>query len=204
MLTICSHSVCHDNICQVLKSRRIAFMMAWHPRIGADAVISNFINKDIGRLIAEHYIHAFPHRPLKNRNVLIANTSNHLEILLEDVIEINDSCTKYEFSFVDHCLGYLSDTIYLNTCELMFLSQDEKGSFVVKINDWMRGPDFLSSLRFWDTAMESQLITRVESFQSHFMKIHVSRKDCKTVQVFNWRSKQHLGYLMQIQSYLLR
>lgn len=35
---------------------RIAFLMAWHPRLGANALIRNFVPKDVGRLIAQRYI----------------------------------------------------------------------------------------------------------------------------------------------------
>lgn len=39
-----------------ISERRIAFLMAWHPRLGRNSNISNYLNKDIGRLIARRYV----------------------------------------------------------------------------------------------------------------------------------------------------
>lgn len=34
-----------------LQERRIAFMMAWHPRLGENALIRQYLNKDVGKMI---------------------------------------------------------------------------------------------------------------------------------------------------------
>ncbi len=48
-----------DNFKSLCKKRlidiRVAFMMAWHPCLGAKSIVKH-LNKDIGKLIANKYI----------------------------------------------------------------------------------------------------------------------------------------------------
>lgn len=39
----------------VLKNIKVAFMMAWHPRLGRYSLIRKYVNKDIGKLIASYF-----------------------------------------------------------------------------------------------------------------------------------------------------
>ena len=41
---------------RLLAAKRVAFLMAWHPTLGADAPISKVVSKDIARLIAREYL----------------------------------------------------------------------------------------------------------------------------------------------------
>lgn len=44
------------NLRRIEIARKVAFMMAWHPRLGADAPIRHFVPKDVGKLIANQYL----------------------------------------------------------------------------------------------------------------------------------------------------
>ena len=46
----------NSQINKFLANKRIAFLMAWHPRLGMYALISKLIVKDVGRMIASQYI----------------------------------------------------------------------------------------------------------------------------------------------------
>ena len=41
---------------KLVNDKRVAFLMAWHPRLGKRAIISKYLNKDVARLIAKKYI----------------------------------------------------------------------------------------------------------------------------------------------------
>jgi len=41
---------------RMLSNKRVAFLMAWNPRLGQKSIISKHINKDVARLIARKYI----------------------------------------------------------------------------------------------------------------------------------------------------
>jgi hypothetical protein len=41
---------------RLLCNKRVAFLMAWDKRLGVNSIISKYINKDVGKLIARKYI----------------------------------------------------------------------------------------------------------------------------------------------------
>lgn len=46
----------NEHLQKMLNDKRIAFLMAWHQRLGQNAIISKHINKDVAKLIAKKYI----------------------------------------------------------------------------------------------------------------------------------------------------
>lgn len=43
-----------EHIFHYLQKRQLAFMMAWHPRLGEQSLISKYVAKDVGKMIARY------------------------------------------------------------------------------------------------------------------------------------------------------
>lgn len=86
-------------------ARKVAFMMAWHPRLGADAPIRQYVSKDVGKLIANCYISTISRsekallmrKPSPNVMIGVLNDSQRKK-------RDTDNFKLIEFSMINHTL----------------------------------------------------------------------------------------------------
>lgn len=100
-----------------LYKKRIAFLMAWHPRLGKDSLISKFANKDIARLICKQYLTLNTQYcpPTYNRKGRITKNMYSEALVLDQSNRYN----KYMVGIVDEALIF--KTIYLQSTKLILL-----------------------------------------------------------------------------------
>ena len=53
---MCDHRSCNKRLTKILNDKRVSFMMAWNRRLGERSLISRYVPKDVGKLIAKQYI----------------------------------------------------------------------------------------------------------------------------------------------------
>lgn len=97
--------------------RKVAFMMAWHPRLGSDALIRRFVAKDVGKLIANEYLNTKSQLCKRSSNVgVIAKPRKDWAIGICDAWDLNNSRERnsvklIKIAFVDTSLTQYSDIL---------------------------------------------------------------------------------------------
>jgi hypothetical protein len=113
--------MCDPMVYKLLYDKKIAFLMAWHPRLGKDSTVRKYINKDIGRMICEEYLtlenqisfKGFDKKPIVYKNV----DKNELAIVM-----IRNSNKFGNISRIDRGLK-AQGTLYFQTPYLVTTSQ---------------------------------------------------------------------------------
>jgi hypothetical protein len=97
--------------------RKVAFMMAWHPRLGSDALIRRFVAKDVGKLIANHYLNVKSQLCKRSVMGVITKPRNDWAIGICDAWDLNSNRANnnnvklIKIAFVDTSLTQHSDIL---------------------------------------------------------------------------------------------
>lgn len=64
-------------------ARKVAFMMAWHPRLGLDAPIRRYVPKDVGKLIANRYMSTNTQITRSKKPLVLQKSSTEFALVIE-------------------------------------------------------------------------------------------------------------------------
>ena len=114
--------ICNDY--EILGERRIAFLMAWHQRLGQNSTISKYVPKDVGRLIARKYLTIDSQSVIQNHaKPIILNTrdANKFSIAYDKTKRWKNSLDLIYFKFLNNKMQILNDQVYVETPDMMLL-----------------------------------------------------------------------------------
>lgn len=152
---------------QLEVARKVAFMMAWHPRLGAHALIRRFVPKDVGKLIANKYLSAEAQLVRCKKPLLLHKPDPETQIAVNGDVKTMPGRTLQltTFSIIDKSLhAYESLRVQTPLMTIVFDQQphEENTHLVLQLGrpdqdrwfcDWMRDLDesFVTGLMLVDT-----------------------------------------------------
>ena len=94
--------LCNDY--ELLAERRIAFLMAWHKRLGKSSSISKHVPKDVGKLIGRKYMTIKSqsdiddsHKPI----ILNSRDMNKISIMYDGIKHWKNNCDLIQFKYLN-------------------------------------------------------------------------------------------------------
>lgn len=180
--------ICQDY--QILAERRIAFLMAWHPRLGKNSLISKKVPKDVAKLIGRKYITKksqcstiFHGKPI----VLNRRDYNRFSLIFDKVKTFNQGMNLVSFNYLN-CRMNMIPYIHIETPDMFLLwVNDGRDVNHKKLVFECCNPndEFIEWINYFDSHIKNKLIDNVSK---------VGRGLTKNNMFYNTSFKQKQSY----------
>lgn len=117
-----NNTICEDY--ELLADRRVAFLMAWHKRLGKAASISKWVPKDVGKLIARKYLTIKTQSVNRDYNkpiIVNPRDKNRFSIVFNNTKTWQSGCELVSFKYMNPRMQIISDYLHVETPDMYVL-----------------------------------------------------------------------------------